>query len=109
MITFSGKLARAGYWKQLGLTMLGLVVISGALLWLLDIQDAEVAKASMQNQALAIIFGSLYLINLGFFFFMLLSAIFRRAHDIGNSTIWIITALFIPFGLFIIGLVPSRS
>lgn len=109
MITFSGKLNRAGYWKTLVISVVGLIIVSGTLLWLLDIQDGEIVGASAQSQILAVIFGLLYFASLVFFFAMILSAIFRRAHDISNSLVWVLVGLFVPFGFIVIGLLPPRS
>jgi uncharacterized membrane protein YhaH (DUF805 family) len=108
MFTFSGRLSRKEYLRIVLLSLVGLVVISGSLLWLLDIQDAEMPGASSMNQALSIVFLCLYLLSLGFFGMHILSAVVRRARDTGNTVLWTTLGIVMPLGLFLLCIVSPR-
>ena len=109
MFTFSGRLSRGEYARAVVLSLVGLVVVSGSLLWLLDIQDAEVPGASSLNQALAIVFFILYVLSLGYFGMHILSAIVRRARDTGRTTLWTVLGVLMPLGLLMLWVVSPRE
>lgn len=109
MILFTGKLNRTNYWKNLILGALVFIPVSLLLLWLVDIQNAEVPGASITNQTLSIIFFMLYIASALCFLAFLISVILRRARDAGNVVLWTLVALLVPFGGIVLGLIPSRK
>ncbi len=108
-MNFAGLLGRTNYWKKLLIGTLIFLAILIPAFWLLDIQNAEMAGASDLSQGLALFFGVLNLLNILGYTVYVASLIVRRARDIGSVPIWVVVAWFIPFGILIVGLIPSRK
>ncbi|MEO5498889.1 MAG: DUF805 domain-containing protein [Candidatus Saccharimonadales bacterium] len=106
--SLSGALSQANYFKTLAVLLLEFIIVTSALTFLLDIQNAEIPGAPTANQVASIVFLVLILLNVIVVYVAFLSAVLRRARDAGSAVLWIGLSLVLPFMFIILGFLPKN-
>ena len=109
MFSLSGTLTRKQYWYRQLFFMAEVIIVMVLGIMFLDAINTESPNASTTTEFIATGVFFLLLANMLTIAVASIFVVIARARDIGNTVMWSVIAILVPFGWVVLGLIPSSS
>lgn len=102
----TSRLNQRQYWRRLGALFITLLILGGIIVFLLE----PLLKNAMSAETLHILTQALIFVDAVVSGIFLLRWVTYRARDVAGPTeAWVLFAIIVPVGIFILGLLPSNN